>query len=305
MTKAHAPDRERAHMGAGDAFDDGDVHAYYTGKTADIVRKYGPGPRIHFHLGLFDLHQQPRNYASPTPVRRRLVDSQEEMLRHIARRWGVGQTPPTRLLDVGCGLGGGALYWAQEHDIRVTAVTNIAEHVPVIRNLARHVGVSDMVTTLHTDIHVLDTPPLHDAAVALESSGYMDRDRLFRAVAASLRPEGWFGIEEHFLVDASWGPFIDDYYKTHLGTVSEYTRAAEAAGFVLEHDEDLTDRVAEFWVQSMAWSTMELDDPGPHTPRERLTSSALAHGKFFRAWRAHAVETRLLLFRLRTRRTRG
>ncbi|WP_407288929.1 hypothetical protein [Streptomyces sp. BP-8] len=59
MTKAHAPDRERAHMGAGDAFDDGDVHAYYTGKTADIVRKYGPGPRIHFHLGLFDLHQQP------------------------------------------------------------------------------------------------------------------------------------------------------------------------------------------------------------------------------------------------------
>ncbi|MGG7569869.1 hypothetical protein [Streptomyces sirii] len=117
-------------------------------------------------------------------------------------------------------------------------MTNIAEHVPVIRNLTRHVGVSDMVTTLHTDIHVLDAPPLHDAAVALESSGYMDRDRLFRAVAASLRPEGWFGIEEHFLVDASWGPFIDDYYKTHLGTVSEYTRAAEAAGFVLEHDEE-------------------------------------------------------------------
>jgi tocopherol O-methyltransferase len=55
----------------------------------------------------------------------------------------------------------------------------------------------------------------------------------------------------------------------------------------------------------MAWNTLELDrlEAGGESPiaRERLLDSALTHGKFFRVWRDHAVETRLLLFRLRAR----
>ena len=95
----------------------------------------------------------------------------------------------------------------------------------------------------------------------------------------------------------SW---TDSYYKTQLGTITDYLSAAHAAGFELEQDEDITDGVAEFWVQSMAWTTAELDKPGKRSPitRERLTESALTHGKLFRIWRDHAVETRQLKFRL-------
>ncbi|MFC1420757.1 SAM-dependent methyltransferase [Streptacidiphilus cavernicola] len=286
-------------------FDEHQVPLYYSKKTADIVYKYGPGPRIHFHVGLFDAAAAPNTTVSQAVVKQRLVASQERILRHMADSWGVADAPPASLLDVGCGLGGGSIHWAQEYGARVTSLTNTAEHVPLIAEFARRAGVDGRVSPVLGDVHTLGELRRYDAAVAVESSGYMDRTRLFEVMAQALRPGGWFGIQEHFLCRPEWTDFIDGYYKTRLGTLTEYITAARAAGFVLEQDEDVTDRVREFWVQSMAWNAQELErlEAGEASPvaRDRLLDSALAHGKFFRVWRDHAVETRLLLFRLRAR----
>lgn len=284
----------------GSAFNEGAVTRYYSAKTNAILHKYGPGPRVHFHVGLFD---NPLNTTVAQHVlKQRILTAQEAILDFSAQHWGVPASPPVSLLDVGCGLGGGSIYWAEKYGIRVTGLTNAPEHVPLINDFARQTGVADRVIPRLTDVHHLQDLRSYDAAVALESSGYMDRDRLFSVMAQALKPGGWFGIEEHFLCRPEWAAFIDSYYKTRLGTLTEYINAARAAGFVLEHDHDLTDLVTEFWVQSMAWSTMELDKiPDEDTApirRERLIDSAITHGKFFRVWREHAVETRLLLFRL-------
>ncbi|MDI5966260.1 methyltransferase domain-containing protein [Streptomyces sp. SL13] len=287
----------------GKVFDEEQVPLYYSRKTADILHKYGPGPRVHFHMGLFDPHHTPNTTVSQRVLKRRIVASQEAILDHSARTWGVHAAPPRRLLDIGCGVGGGSLYWAQEHGAEVTGLTVAAEHIPVIKDFARQAGVGDRVTPLVGDIHQWNERRLYDAAYANESSGYMDRERLFEVVANALKPGGWFGIQEHFICRPEWTDFIDDYYKTRLGTLPEYIRAAAAAGLELEQDEDVTDRVAEFWIQSMAWNTAELDrveasGVPPVWTRERLTESTVTHGKLFRIWRDHAVETRLLLFRL-------
>ncbi|MEV4438709.1 class I SAM-dependent methyltransferase [Streptomyces sp. NPDC049577] len=285
------------------ARDETQVPAYYSRKTADILHKYGPGPRVHFHVGLFEPGVTPNTTVSQTVLRNRLRASQEAALDHAARLWGVREEPPIHLFDIGCGLGGGSIYWAQEYGCAVTAMTVTAKHVPLMADLVREAGVEDLVTPVLGDIHDLCEEKRYDAAVAIESSGYMDRERLFSVVAKALRPGGWFGIQEHFLCRPEWTAFIDGYYKTRLGTLAEYIAAARAAGFELEQDEDVTDRVAEFWVQSQAWTTAELDRmerTGAASPiaRERLMESALAHGKLFRVWRDHAVETRMLLFRL-------
>ncbi|WP_370418243.1 cyclopropane-fatty-acyl-phospholipid synthase family protein [Streptomyces sp. QH1-20] len=283
--------------------DETQVPLYYSRKTADILHKYGPGPRVHFHVGLFDSGAAPNTTVSQRVIRRRLFESQEAALDHAARSWGVTDAPPASLFDIGCGLGGGSIYWAQEHGCSVTAMTVTAKHVPVMADLVRQAGVEHLVTPVLGDIHDLCEEHKYDAAVAIESSGYMDRERLFSVVAKALKPGGWFGIQEHFLCRPEWTSFIDGYYKTRLGTLSEYIDAAHAAGFELEQDEDVTDQVAEFWVQSMAWTTAELDrmartDDRSPIAAERLVESALTHGKLFRVWRDHAVETRLLLFRL-------
>jgi tocopherol O-methyltransferase len=279
------------------------VTRYYSKKTADILYKYGPGPRVHFHVGLFDDGVDLSTTVSQHVIKQRIVAAQEGMLDLAAQLWGVAGSQPLSLLDIGCGLGGGSIYWAQRLGASVTSLTNVSEHLSLVREFAAEAGVAANITPYLADVHALPDYRRYDAAVAVESSGYMNRERLFSVIASALRPGGWFGIEEHFLRRREWAGFIDAYYKTRLGTLAEYTSAARAAGFAVERDDDVTDRVTEFWVQSMAWSVMELDKAvsGGATPirKERLMDSAVTHGRFFRAWREHAVETRLLLFRLR------
>ncbi|MFE9258076.1 class I SAM-dependent methyltransferase [Streptomyces sp. NPDC006879] len=279
------------------------VRLYYSRKTADILHKYGPGPRVHFHVGLFDPAIRLNTTVSQRVLKQRIVNAQESIVDHAARSWGLYADPPEQILDVGCGLGGGALYWAQEHGANVTAITVAAEHVPLIEHFAAQAGVSDRVTAALSDVEDFRDTRKYDGAYANESSGYMDRQQFFRSVARVLKPGGWLGIQEHFICRPEWTAFIDGYYRTRLGTLTEYLEAATAAGFELEQDEDVTDRVAEFWVQSMAWNTAELDRveaggvPSAWS-RERLRESTVAHSKLFRIWRDHAVQTRLLLFRL-------
>ncbi|WP_330328411.1 methyltransferase domain-containing protein [Streptomyces sp. NBC_00536] len=298
----------------GSAADD-PVRLYYSRKTDEILQKYGPGPRVHFHVGLYpDGPPAPATLAQST-LKQRLVDAQERIVGHAARSWGAYDSPPRRVLDIGCGLGGTSLYWAQEHRSSVTGLTIAAEHVPLVRRFARQAGVGDRVRPLLADVHDLDDVRAYDAAYANESSGYTDRARLFEVVARALEPGGWFGIQEHFLCDTAYSDFLDGYYRTRLATRKDYLVAAEAAGFELVQDEDVTDSVAEFWVQSMAWNTAELDRlrtggdvggggsvggggaPGAWST-ERLEQSTIAHSRLFRLWRDHAVETRLLRFRI-------
>ncbi len=280
-------------------FDPATVPAYYSGKTREILCKYGPGPRIHFHVGVFNTTVSRQVSDDREVLRQRLTTAQEAALEKAAAAWHAASGVPRRLLDIGCGLGGGSLYWAQEFQTQVTALTVTPDHIPLIADFAEKAGVSDRVTAILGDIHDLREERAFDAAIAIESSGYMDRARLFTAVARALKPGGWFGIQEHFPQDNRWTRFLDGYYKTRLGTLPEYLAAAQATGFDLIADEDLTDHAAEFWLQSQAWATAQLDSRTSPIPAQRLIESALTHGKLHRIWRDHAVETRLLLFNLR------
>jgi len=59
----------------------------------------------------------------------------------LARRAALG--PGTRVLDVGCGLGGSARYLAAEHECQVTGIDLTQEYVDVANALAGMVGLSD------------------------------------------------------------------------------------------------------------------------------------------------------------------
>lgn len=130
----------------GQEFDESQVPLYYTRKTADILHKYGPGPRVHFHMGLFAPGATPNTTVSQRALKRRIVESQETIVEHAARSWGAYSTPPGSVLDIGCGVGGGSLYWAQQHGATVTGLTVAADHIPVIEDFARQAGVGDRVT---------------------------------------------------------------------------------------------------------------------------------------------------------------
>lgn len=272
---------------------------YYRGKTAAIIDRYGPGPRVHYHIGVFD-NDQPAGDATAEKLRGEIVAAQERTLELAAQIWCADKVFVGDLLDVGCGLGGGAIYWAQHYPVRVTALTNVAEHADVVRSFAAAAGVADRVLPLVADIRELRSARSYGAAVATESTCYMPRPRLFEQVAAVLEPGGLFGIEDIFLTQPAWRMIFDTYWKTSIGTVAQYRDAAAHAGLVLEHDLDMTTATSAFWRYSIAWARARLAGPTVcEREQERLMRSIRWHGEFYRGWRDGAFQARILRFRKR------
>ena len=159
------------------AFDESQVPIYYSRKTADILHKYGPGPASTSTWGSSPPapHRTP---PSPSGVlKQRIVESQEPIVEHAARSWGAYASASRRLLDIGCGVGGGSLYWAQEHGTHGHRPHRRGRTRPRHRGLrppgrGRRPGRPRYSPTSTTFTH---DRKKYDAAYANESSGYMDR----------------------------------------------------------------------------------------------------------------------------------
>ncbi|MET8555563.1 methyltransferase domain-containing protein [Streptomyces sp. NPDC004959] len=280
------------------------VGQYYDDKTARLVRKYGPGPRIHYHVGHYASTKPPlrADDAAPDAIRGSIRRHQEDLLRYAAKIWDAEQRLSGRVLDVGCGLGGGSLFWAQEYGADVTAVTNAPEHAPVVEGFARECGVDGRVRALVSDAKELplDDAP-YDAAVAIESSGYFDRPRWFQRLARVLRPSASVCIEEVFLTRPHGADVWAEYFYTKPATVLDYVKAAEAAGFELADDVDATAETAPFWEESAAWTKAMLDTDDSLSPvdRRQLRISLLANQALGAEWQAGGVRLGFLRFELK------
>ncbi|MFS8202437.1 methyltransferase domain-containing protein [Streptomyces sp. CWNU-52B] len=280
------------------------VGQYYDDKTARLVRKYGPGPRIHYHVGHYPSLESPLRADDVTPdaIRASIRLHQEGLLRYAAKIWDAEQRLSGRILDVGCGLGGGSLFWAQEYGADVTAVTNAPEHAPVVEGFARECGVGDRVRTLVSDAKKLplDGGP-YDAAVAIESSGYFDRPRWFERMARVLRPGASVCIEEVFITRPHGADVWAEYFYTKPASVLDYVKAAEAAGFELVDDVDATAETAPFWEESAAWTKAILDNDSTlsSVDRRQLRISLLANQALGTEWRAGGVRLGFLRFELK------
>ena len=99
----------------------------------------------------------------------------------------AGEVVGPRILDVGCGLGGTAIYLATELNAHVTAITNVQPHVRVVSELANDAGVGDMVKVVmepDTAKRNVTVPPYLKKALAAAS-----KDKTFAALSYSHRRE--------------------------------------------------------------------------------------------------------------------
>lgn len=275
----------------------GSIRRHYQAKTAAIIERYGPGPRVHYHIGLYRQPEVDPPTGAADKIRARIVEAQDRLLDYAALVWNASEAFGGSLLDVGCGLGGGTIYWAQRFPVRVTAITNVPEHAALTQAFAAEAGVADQVCAQATDIRDLSPAGTYSAAVAIESSCYIRRLDLFHRVGAVLGPGAVFGIEDIFLAQDSWRGTFDQYWKTRIGTIAEYQQAARQCGFALDQNADVTPQTAPFWLQSTAWARARLADPTiKGTARQRLVRSINWHSHFYRGWRTGAYQTRILRF---------
>jgi tocopherol O-methyltransferase len=235
-----------------------DITAHFEGKTQAILQRYGPGPRVHYHAGMVD--DPPAPDASAQVLRWQLVEAQERILRYAAEVWQSSISLSGEILDVGCGLGGGAIFWAQEFGAQVTAVTCVPSHANWVARFAALAGVETRISPLVCDALEVPGEDRFDAAVAVDSSCYLLRKKWFQRLARLLRPGGRVFIMDCFLGRPQYQEQFNRYWRTRIGTVDEYLAAAAQAGLAAESVDDISHRTRHFWTTTLALIRAEAKD---------------------------------------------
>lgn len=284
----------------------GTVRAYYNEMTAKLLAKYGPGPDIHYHLGYYEDGQAPAHPAGAAPdeIRASIVAGQRRHLARAALAWDAGRRLSGSVLDVGCGLGGGSIFWARTFGAHVTAVTFAAEHSPLISELARRAGCAGQVRVLVSDAcEVPADDGAYDAAVAIESTCHLPLRPWFASLARLVKPGGSVCVEDVIPLRPQGGVVFSDYFYARLHAIGEYERAARAAGFELADDVDITAQTAPFWQDSIAWTRAMLSpgrEPGlGPVERRRLRISLSVHQDLAEEWRSGGIRQAFLRFERR------
>jgi tocopherol O-methyltransferase len=223
---------------------------FYDGKTEAIISRYGPGPRVHYHTGILDAG--PGGEASREELRSKLVISQEYLLKYASEAWRIPSIPFGKVLEVGCGLGGGAIFWAQEFGAEVTAVTIVPSHVDLITAYAKRASVESRVQPLLCDAAAVPGTAIYDAAVAIDSSSSFERRPWFHALHRLLRGAGHVFIFDCFLGRPEYEEPFNRHWCARIGSIDEYVLAAEEAKFRLDQMEDISCRAFHFWSTTVA-----------------------------------------------------
>jgi tocopherol O-methyltransferase len=242
-----------------------EVSDFYEHKTEAVLRRYGPGPRVHYRTGFAD---QMVPATTSAALRQQIFTSQERVLHYAAEFWRLRCVPFRDVLDVGCGLGGGAIFLAQEFGAHVTASTIAPSHAELVAKFAMQAGVAPLVHSMFCDALSIPGENCFDAVVALDSSDTFSRAPWFRRAAALLRPRGHVFIYDCFLVRPEYAEPINQHWCAQIGTLDEYLEAAHEAGLRPELFEDVSSRTREFWQLTVALAEAERRD-GVLNPRER------------------------------------
>jgi tocopherol O-methyltransferase len=227
-----------------------EIVAYYEPKTQVLLRRYGPGPRLHYHTGIVD-EAAPLD-VSLAALGNGIVAAQERLLHYAAEIWQAQYTLSGEVLDVGCGLGGGSIFWAQEFGAEVTAVTCVPSHVEWVAHFARQAGVANRINPLLCDALQIPGENRFDAAVAVDSSCHMPRKALFERLASLLRPGGHLFLTDLFLVCPKYADLFNRHWHVQIGTMEEYRIAARQAGLRETSTEELSQRAEYFWAITYA-----------------------------------------------------
>jgi tocopherol O-methyltransferase len=122
-------------------------------------------------------------------------EAQEQLIRELVSRAKIANN--TRILDVGCGLGGTAVYLSKTLGANVTGITISPTQVEIGNNLAKHCG-SD-VRLLLMDAEALEMEERFDVVWSVEAISHLsDKPACFRSIAQVLASGGTLVIADWF-----------------------------------------------------------------------------------------------------------
>jgi tocopherol O-methyltransferase len=219
------------------------------------------------------------------------------MLRYASEFWKIHSVEFRNILDVGCGLGGSAIFWAQEFGARVIAITIAPSHVELVARFARQAGVESLVFPVLCDASAVPGEECFDAAIAIESSSLFPRRPWFQSLARTVRPGGRVFVFDCFLERCEYEERFNDHWCAQIGTFEEYVDAASEGGFSLVALEDTSLRTASFWRTSLALIRAEQEEKSPDPSQLRtIEKSRETHGLMYQGLVNGGLEQLLMTF---------
>ena len=169
----------------------------------------------------------------------------------------------SEVLDLGCGIGGGARFCAQAYHCRVTGIDLTESYIQAATELTQWVGLSEQVNFQQAS--VLSIPAAqenYDCAYMMHlGMNIADKKQLFKEVARVLKPQGRIAIYDILQLEQldqiergelSYPlPWATDQDASYLATLDVYREALDSAGFEIEIVNNREDFAKAFY-QKMA-----------------------------------------------------
>jgi cyclopropane-fatty-acyl-phospholipid synthase len=257
------------------------------GRGLRVFQQYNPAKRaqanVHHHYDLsktlYDLFLDgDRQYSCAyfTAPDQSLEQAQAQKKRHIAAKLLL--KPGQRVLDIGCGWGGLALYLAKECDVEVTGITLSTEQLDVARRRAAAAGLAERVKFELIDYRALDGTFDRIVSVGMfEHVGVVHYASFFRKVRELLAEDGMALLHAIGRADGpgATNPWIRRYIFPggYSPALSEVTPVVERTGLFITDIEILRLHYAETLKR---WRARFLDN------RERVRQ--LYDERFCRMW---------------------
>lgn len=184
-----------------------------------------------------------------------IAQAQIRLMERLAERAGVSHG--ASVLDIGCGIGGSALWLARQFDCRVTGFTISPVQAAMANREAKRRGVNRQVCVIVQDANQWEPEPQSvDLVWILESSEHFpDKKRFFERCAKALKPGGTLAVGAWLRRD---GPLtaIEEtliasiaraMMSASLDRLSDYCRWMQESGLTVTVAEDITTRVSPTW----------------------------------------------------------
>lgn len=247
-----------------------DIASFYDLRSAAWESVWGE----HMHHGLYDRVTDRDGDGRPYTLRgtEAQIRTMSELLR-LARSSGASILPGTRgtrILDVGCGIGGASRYLARTFgtETRVNGITLSPVQAARATELNEEQRLGKQVTINVQNAHSTDfETEWFDLVWSLESAEHMyDKRQFIKECTRVLRPGAPFvmvawciresnpplSLSEKFAIRK----IMEQYCLPRLAPPSEYQTEMIRAGLVDVSVDDWTDRAAPFWGEVIRSATL-------------------------------------------------
>jgi len=212
----------------------------------DLEQHYAVGGILDAILGA--LRDEGKDTDHLTPDDLIPVDGFHIGGRATSRRLAKGYpwTPDTRVLDIGCGIGGASRFLAAEHGCRVDGLDLTREYVEVARELTRRTGLDHLVSFHVGNAAALPFEPDTFDVAWLESvqMNVEDKRAFFAGIHRVLKPGGCLLFHEVFAGEGGTllfpAPWAGDHEVNHLIPPREARDLIEDMGFQVREWKDTT-----------------------------------------------------------------